>query len=133
VLIPEEGQPEPPPPVKRFNSTERQLLIASLVRLVEREPAYQVTELPSCGPPPFGEVDLIELVFMDHRGGRVLATVSRKSPGGPCNPLLFHRLGVGTFPLDFGYRVFRRAQRLVDAAIPRSTRPQASPSVSEPP
>lgn len=95
IPIPEEGQPEPPPPVPRFNSTERQSLIASLVRLVEREPAYQPTELPSCGPPAIGEVDLIELVFMDHRGGSVLATVSRKSAVGPCDPMLLHPRGRG--------------------------------------
>ncbi len=119
VPVLEEGEPEPPRPVPRFNSTERQPLIASLVRLVEREPAYQITELPSCGPPAFGEVDLIELVFMDHRGGSVLATVSRKSAVGPCDPLLLHPQGTGTYALDFGYTVMKRAQGLVDTAAPR--------------
>ena len=119
IPISEEGQPEPPPRVPRFNSTVRQSLIASLVRLVEREPAYQITELPSCGPPAIGEVDLIELVFMDHRDGRVLATVSRKSSGGPCDPLLLHPRGAGTYPLDFGYRVMERVGGLIDTATPR--------------
>jgi hypothetical protein len=120
LAVPEEGQPEPPRPVPRFNSTERQSLIAGLVRLVEREPAYQITELPSCGPPPVGEVDLIELTFMDHRGGTVLATVSRKSSGGPCDALLLHPRGAGTYALDFGYAVMKRAQGLVDAGTPRN-------------
>lgn len=119
IPIPEEGQPEPPRPVPRFNSTERQSLIANLVRLVEREPAYQITELPSCGPPAIGEVDLIELVFMNHRGGSVLATVSRKSSGGPCDPLLLHPRGAATFALDLGYKVMKRAQGLVGTATPR--------------
>ena len=118
-IVPEEGEPEPPRPVRRFNSTERQSLIASLVRLVEREPAYQITEPPSCGPPAIGEVDLIELVFMDHRGGSVLATVSRKSAVGPCDPMLLHPRGAGTYSLDFGYPVMKRAQGLVNAATPR--------------
>lgn len=118
IPIHEEGH-EPRRPVPRFNSTERHGLIASLVRLVEREPAYQITELPSCGPPPVGEVDLIELVFMDHRGGNVLATASRKSWGGPCDPLTLRPRGAKTFALNSGDSVIERAQGLVDAATRR--------------
>lgn len=116
----EEGEPEPPPPVPRFNSTARRSVIATVLRLVERQPAYQITSLPSCGPPAVGETDLIELVFKDRRGGKVLATVSQNSPIGPCDPLMLHPAGGGRYALEFGWNVLQRVHGLIQSAKPRA-------------
>jgi hypothetical protein len=123
IFIPEEeGEEEPPPAVPRFNSSGDQALIASVVRLVEREPANQITGFISCGPPGFEEDDLIELLFMDHRGGRVLATVSRETGGGPCDVLRLHPRGGKTYGLGYGYPVAKRVEGLVEAARPRDAK-----------
>jgi hypothetical protein len=115
----EEGEPEPPPPVERFNSTERGAFIAGLTRLVNRKPAYQITSLPSCGPPAVGRTFDYELVFMAHRGGRVLATVSQHWPIGPCQPLFVRIPGAGSHALYFGWDVIDRVRQLIKAAKPR--------------
>lgn len=114
------GEVEPPPAVPRFSSTEHGPLVAGLVRLIDRQPADQTTVLPSCGPDDVGSESFeVELIFMAHRGGRVLATASQQRPIGPCDPLILRLRNGGTYALESGWDVLRRLRGLIAAAQPR--------------
>lgn len=111
-----EDQREP-----RFISIEEGPLIARLVRLVNREPAYQYTVLPSCGPPTSAsESHLFTLTFKASRRGPTLAQVSQETPEGPCDAL---RLKLGgskvLYPLFGGWQVLRAARSLIRRAAPK--------------
>jgi hypothetical protein len=113
-----EGEETQPP---RFASTEDRTLIAKLVRVVNRQPAYQKVDLPSCGPPGLGsEYHLIALVFKASRHGRVLGRVTQETPIGICDSL---QLQVGArkpYALEGGWNVLRAARGLIRRAHPRA-------------
>ena len=64
------------------------------------------------------ETHEIELLFMNRRGGKVLATVSQHTPIGPCDPLELHPTDGGSYALYFGWNVLRRVHGLIHAAKP---------------
>jgi hypothetical protein len=104
----------------RFISTAHRPLIARLVRLINREPAYQYTVLPSCGPEALAaESHLFTLTFKVSRRGPALAQVSQETPEGPCDALQL-KLGQGkTYPLFGGWQVLRAARSLIQSAVPK--------------
>jgi hypothetical protein len=103
----------------RFISTEDGPLIARLVRLINRERAYQYINLPSCGPEGLpSESHLFKLTFKTSRHGRTLGRVSQEVPIGICDAL---RLQVGsgkTYPLEGGWKVLREVRSLIRSARP---------------
>jgi hypothetical protein len=115
---PGEPSPLPPLPPPRFAATANPTFIAGLVRLINRQPAYQTTTLPSCGPGSFETTHEFELTLRDHRGGKVLATLNQHDPIGPCDPL-FLKVGGTAQSLSLGYEVLRRVHGLIHAAKPR--------------
>lgn len=111
------------PPVRRI-STERAPLISALVRLVNRQPAFQLFDLPSCGPEgPASEYRSIVFRFRDRRHGRLLADVSQETPIVLCDPLTLRLPGHKPYPLERGWSLIRRAHDLIRRARPVSTAP----------
>ena len=95
--------------------------VAKLVRIVNRQPAYQLVDLMSCGPAPGPgwEPHLITLVFKASRHGRASARVSQETPIGICDSL---QLRVGSrepYALEGGWNVLRAARGLIRRAHPR--------------
>jgi hypothetical protein len=115
---PGEPSPLPPLPLPRFAATANRSFVAGLVRLINRQPAYQTTTLPSCGPGSIETTHEFELTIRDHRGGKILATLRQHDPIGPCNPLLL-KVGGKAEALSLGYEVLRRIHGLIHAAKPR--------------
>jgi hypothetical protein len=112
-----EGEKVPP---SRTISTEGRSLVAKLVRIVNRQAAYQEVDLASCGSvlSPGRQPHLVTLVFKTGRRGRVLARVSQETPIGICDSL---QLRVGTrdpYALDGGWDVLRAARGLIRRARP---------------
>lgn len=106
------------PPVRRI-STGRLPLVAALVRLINRQPAFQLFDQPSCGPAvPASEFRLIIFRFMDRPGGKLLAEVSQEVPIGICAPLVLRMAGGKPYALEGGQNVVRRAQDLIRRARP---------------
>jgi hypothetical protein len=109
---------EKPRPTRRIGTTEPRL-IASLARLVDRTPAFQLFRPPSCGPDP-GRTHLFEFYFKTGRNGRTLARASQEAPSGLCASL---RLAIGQgrhpFALEGGGKLLRRAHDLIRQAQPR--------------
>jgi hypothetical protein len=106
-----------PIPLTRFASTQNRSLIAKLVRIVNRQPADQETDLPSCGPEGRGsEYHLITLIFKASRHGRALARVIEEIPIGLCDPLLLKLGRHETYALEGGWNVLRAAHGLIRRA-----------------
>jgi len=111
------GEKAPP---TRSISTEDRALAAKLTRVVNRQPAYQLVDLASCGPAPGPgwESHLTTLVFKTSRHGRVLARVSQETPIGICDSL---QLEVGSrkpYALEGGRHVLHAARGLIGRAHP---------------
>ena len=115
----EEG--EAVPPVRRV-STSRGTLITALVGLINRQPAYQLFELPSCGPQfPGSENRRFIFRFKDRRYGRLLAQVSQKTPIVLCQPMELRVNGLRPYSLERGRNLIHRAHELIHRARPVST------------
>jgi hypothetical protein len=111
-----EGEPIPR---TRFASTRNAALIAKLTRIVNRQPADQETDLPSCGPEGQGsEYHLISLTFKASRHGRTLARLTQEIPIGLCDPLLLKLGRHQTYALEGGWNVLRAAHGLIRRAAP---------------
>jgi hypothetical protein len=103
----------------RFASTEEGRLIARVVRLINRQPAYQYTTLPSCGPEGLAsESHLFTLTFRASRHGRVLARASQERPEGPCDALSLQVGRRGAFQLFGGWQMLRAVRGLIQRAVP---------------
>ncbi len=106
------------PPIRRI-STTRLPLIAALVRLINRQPAFQLFDQPSCGPLlPASEFRLITFRFMDRPDGKLLAEVSQEVPIGICAPLVLRIAGGKPYALEGGQEIVRRAHGLIRRARP---------------
>ena len=117
---------EEAPPVLRI-STERAPLISALVRLINREPAFQLFDLPSCGPQGIGsEYRLNVFRFRDRPRGRLLAKVSQETPIVLCDPLVLDLAGRKPYALERGWDLIRRAHDLIARAQPVSPEPRKS-------
>jgi hypothetical protein len=112
-----EGEKGRPP---RFASTEDRALIGRLVRIVNRQPAFQAVDLPSCGPEGEGsEYHQFTLVFRRGRHRRTLAQVSQEVPFGICSAMELRLVGRGPYALEGGWNVLRAAHGLIRSARPR--------------
>jgi hypothetical protein len=111
---------EKPRPTRRTGTTESRL-IASLERIVDTAPAFQLYRAPSCGPETFGKSHDFEFVFKTRPRGRTLARVSQEAPIGLCDAL---ELAVGRqrrpFTLEGGGTLLGRAHGLIRRARPRA-------------
>lgn len=107
-----EGQVTPP---ARHASTTEPALVARLVRIVDREPAFQLVDLPSCGPEA-PQTRSIQFVFRAAPEGRVLARVSQQTPIGICDPLTLRVAGRGPYALEGGRGLLRAAGGLIGRA-----------------
>jgi hypothetical protein len=104
----------------RYASTADQALITKLVRVVDRQPAYQEVDVPSCGPPgEASEHHLFTLDFRTARHGRLLASVSQEIPFGICSALILKLGPHRTFALEGGENVLRAAHGLIQRATPK--------------
>lgn len=107
-------------PVRRI-STDRRSLIAALVRVVNRQPAFQLFDPPSCGPEgPGSEYRLVVFRFKSRRHGSLLARVSQETPIGLCDPLKLQIAGNGPYGLEGGWNLLLRAHDLIRGARPVS-------------
>ncbi len=103
----------------RHAATADQALISKLVRVVERQPAYQEVDLPSCGPQgEASEYHLIRLNFRTARHGHLLASVSQEIPFGICSALILKLGPHRTFALEGGEHVLQAAHGLIRRATP---------------
>lgn len=106
------------PPVRQA-STGRVSLVAALARLVNRQPAFQLFDQPSCGPVGLSwDFRLIVFRFKDRRHGKLLAQVSQEVPIGICAPLVLRVAGDRPYALERGWNVVRRARDLIRSARP---------------
>ncbi len=107
------------PPVRRA-STERLPFIAALEQLVNRQPAFQLFNQPSCGGAPgLGwKSRQIILRFKDRRWGRVLAQVTQRTPIGICDPLYLQIADGKPYPLEGGRKLIHRIHDLIRRARP---------------
>lgn len=106
------------PPIRRI-STGRLPLVAALVRLSNRQPAFQLFDQPSCGPAlPASEFRLITFRLMDRPHGKLLAQLSQEVPIGICAPLVLRIAGGKPYALEGGWNVVRRARDLIRRARP---------------
>jgi hypothetical protein len=96
-------------PPMRTIAIEDRSLVAKLVRIVNRQPAFQLVGPVSCGPVPGPgwEFHLTTLVFKTSRHGRVLAQISQKTPIGICDPLQLQVGGRRSYALEGGWNVLR--------------------------
>lgn len=110
------------PPVRR-TSTQRQSFITALVRLVNRQPAFQLFNQPSCGGLVLGSKsrDVI-LQFKDRPHGKVLAQVSQRTPTGICDPLGLKIPGHKPYSLEGGRKLIHRVHDLIRRARPEPTK-----------
>jgi hypothetical protein len=112
----EDGEGEKPRPPRSISTRDPEL-IARLVRIVNRQPADQEFELPSCGPEGLAsEYHLFTLVFKKSRGGSVVARVSQEKPIGLCSPLELRVGPRGSYALEGGWNVLRAARVLIRRA-----------------
>lgn len=101
----------------RAISTEDRGLIAKLVRIVNRQPAYQLVDLASCGGVRLAsEEHLITLVFKTTSDGATLAQVSQIAPIGICDALHLQVEGRRPYALERGWDVLRAARGLIRRA-----------------
>jgi hypothetical protein len=110
---------EKPRPTRHIATTEPRL-IASLARIVDHAPAFQLFRPPSCGPEP-GRTHRFEFFFRADRTGPTLARVSQEAPIGLCSSL---ELAIGQqrrlYTLEDGGKLLRVAHHLIRRARPRS-------------
>lgn len=115
--IHEEGERTRP---SRYASTDDRDLVGRLVRIVNRQPAFQASDLPSCGPQGAGsEYRLFTLAFKTSRHGRTLARVSQEVPIGICSAMQLRLAGRRPYALEGGRNVLRAARPLIRSAEPR--------------
>jgi hypothetical protein len=123
-VVPEESSNEggAVPPVRRA-STERQSFITALVRLVNRQPAFQLFNQPSCGGAPGLGWKSRRVIFRfeDRPHGRVLAQVSQRTPIGICDALNLKISGRKLYSLEGGQKLIHRAHNLIRRARPEPT------------
>lgn len=118
-------------PVRRI-ATARRVLIASLVRVINRQPAFQLFNQPSCGPQgPSSEYRRFIFRFKSRRHGTVLARVSQEKPIGICSPLELQLAGNRPYALEGGWNVIRRARDLIRRArpLPPQTSRKSAPAL----
>lgn len=108
-------------PVRRI-STGRVALVSALAGLINRQPAFQLFDQPSCGPQFDGSKSrLFVFRFKDRRDGKLLAQVSQEAPIGICDAMELRIASGKPYALDGGENVIRRAHDLIGRASPEAT------------
>jgi hypothetical protein len=109
---------EEPRPV-RYAATGNTRFVASLVRLVDHQPAYQNVDLPSCGPQvDASQYHLIVLDFKPRPLGPVLARVSEETPIGICTSLDLRLANGKRYSLEASNELPRLLHSLIRRARP---------------
>ncbi len=100
---------------KGFASASDARFVRAVAQRINNLRAYQVTFLPSCGPPAL-EPHLIQLTFKTAPHGTTLARVTQEVPIGPCDAMRLKLPGKKRYSLEWGSSVIHKVRGLIRRA-----------------